>query len=56
MYQNEKFSFTPQEQRAPAGDPSLYLGLARSIAVKEKATITPNLDSVKLDMVPYRKV
>jgi len=56
MYQNEIFSFTPQEQRAPAGDPSLYLGLARSIAVKEKATITPNLDSVKLDMVPYRKV
>ena len=56
MYHNELFSFTPHEQRAPAGDPSLYLGLARSIAVKEKATITPNLDSVKLDMVPYRKV
>ncbi|MCL2927694.1 MAG: phycobilisome rod-core linker polypeptide [Trichodesmium sp. St16_bin4-tuft] len=55
MYQNEIFTFTPQEKKAKAGDPSLYLNLVRSLKVQEPVAKTPDLGSVNLDMVPYRK-
>lgn len=55
MYQNQIFTFTPQEKKAKAGDPSLYLNLVRSLKVQEPVAKTPDLGSVNLDMVPYRK-
>lgn len=56
MYQNEIFTFTPQEKKPRAGDPSIYLGLARSlVGVQNKSATKPSLDSINFDMVPYRK-
>ena len=56
VYQNEIRRFTPQEKKAQAGDPSLFLNLARSLGVQGKSTTKPNLGSINLGMVPYRKV
>ena len=56
MYQNEIFTFTPQEKKPRAGDPSIYLGLARSlVGLQNKSATKPSLDSINSDMVPYRK-
>jgi phycobilisome rod-core linker protein len=49
-------SFVPQEKQAKAGDPSLYMGMARSIAPAPSAPqrVSPyNLDYQ--NAVPYRK-
>jgi phycobilisome rod-core linker protein len=49
-------SFTPQEQQAKAGDPSLYMGMARSIAPNPSAP--QRVSTYSLDYqnaVPYRK-
>ncbi len=56
VYQNEIRRFIPQEKQAQAGDPSLYLNLARSIGAQGSAATKPNLGSINLGMVPYRKV
>ncbi|NEQ40922.1 MAG: phycobilisome rod-core linker polypeptide CpcG [Okeania sp. SIO3I5] len=56
IYQNQIRRFTPQEKQAQAGDPSLYLNLARSLGVQGTAAPKPNLGSINLSMVPYRKV
>ena len=56
MYLDEIFRFTPQEKKPRAGDPSIYLGLARSlVGVQNKSATKPSLDSINSDMVPYRK-
>ena len=55
VYQNQIRRFTPQEQKAKAGDPSLYLDLARGMNAQGTSTRV-NLGSINLGMVPYRKV
>ncbi|MEB3341833.1 phycobilisome rod-core linker polypeptide [Okeania sp.] len=55
VYQNEIRRFTPQEKQAQAGDPSLFLNLARGLGVQGKSPTKPNLGSINLSMVPYRK-
>lgn len=56
MYQNQIFKFTPQEKKIRAGDPSIYLALAQSIVgVQNESATKASLDSINLDMVPYRK-
>lgn len=55
VYQNQLRRFTPQEQKAKAGDPSLYLNLARGLNAQGTATRV-NLGNINLGMVPYRKV
>ena len=56
VYQNEIRRFTPQEKKPQEGDPSQFLNLARSLGVQGKSTTKPNLGSINLGMVPYRKV
>ncbi|MGK7941502.1 MAG: phycobilisome rod-core linker polypeptide [Crocosphaera sp.] len=56
VYQNQIRLFIPQENQAQAGDPSLFLNLARSLNVQGSAATKPNLGNINLSMVPYRKV
>ncbi|MGD1699732.1 phycobilisome rod-core linker polypeptide [Dapis sp. BLCC M229] len=56
VYQNEIRRFTPQEKKPQAGDPSQFLSLARGLGVQGKSATKPNLGSINLGMVPYRKV
>ncbi|NES08399.1 MAG: phycobilisome rod-core linker polypeptide CpcG, partial [Okeania sp. SIO2F4] len=56
VYQNEIRRFTPQEKKAQEGDPSQFLNLARSLGVQGSVVQKPNLGSINLSMVPYRKV
>ncbi|MGD1808324.1 phycobilisome rod-core linker polypeptide [Dapis sp. BLCC M126] len=55
VYQNEIRRFTPQEKKPQEGDPSRFLNLARSLGVQGKSATKPNLGSINLSMVPYRK-
>ncbi|NEP40158.1 MAG: phycobilisome rod-core linker polypeptide CpcG [Okeania sp. SIO2G4] len=55
IYQNELRRFTPQEKKPTAGNPSLYLDLARGINAQGTSTRV-NLGNINLGMVPYRKV
>ncbi len=56
IWQNEVRSYTPQEKKAKAGDPSLYTDMARSIA--PKANPVPRVSAFNIDIeskVPYRR-
>jgi phycobilisome rod-core linker protein len=55
IWQNAIRTYKPQERTSKAGDPSLYLGMARSIA--PKGNPTPRVSALNVDMnkVPYRK-
>lgn len=54
IWQTQVRRFVPQDKRPQAGDPSLYLNMARSISVK--ATPVPKVSAlnISLDKVPYR--
>lgn len=47
VWQNEVRRYTPQEQKAKAGDPSLYADLARSISVR--ANPVPRVSAQNID-------
>lgn len=55
IWQNQVRRFSPQEKQAKAGDPSLYLGMARQVNVP---TNTPRVSTQNLNyeaLVPYRR-
>lgn len=55
VWQNEVKRFTPQEKQAKAGDPSLYLNMARSLN-NAKGNAVPKVSAmnISLDRVPRR--
>ncbi len=55
IWQNAVRTYKTQERTSKAGDPSLYLGMARSIA--PQGNPTPRVSAMNIDMnkVPYRK-
>jgi phycobilisome rod-core linker protein len=55
VWQSEVRRYIPQEQKPKAGDPSLYLDMARSLPTR--ATVPPKVSAmnISLDKVPYRK-
>lgn len=55
IWQNQVRRFVPQEKQAKAGDPSLYLNMARSINAKGSPTPRVSASNISLDKVPYRK-
>jgi phycobilisome rod-core linker protein len=55
IWQNQVRRFVPQEKQAKAGDPSLYLNMARSINAKPAITPRVSTGNIGLDKVPYRR-
>lgn len=55
IWQNQVRRFVPQEKQAKAGDPSLYLNMARSINAKPAVTPRVSTGNIGLDKVPYRR-
>ncbi|BAQ59741.1 phycobilisome rod-core linker polypeptide [Geminocystis sp. NIES-3708] len=55
VWQNQVRRFVPQEKQAKAGDPSLYLNMARSINARPAAVPRVSTGNIGLDKVPYRK-
>ena len=56
VFQNEIRRFTPQEKQAKAGDPSLFLSLARDISPQGNLPTRVNLGNINISTtVPYRK-
>jgi phycobilisome rod-core linker protein len=55
IWQNQVRRFLPQEKRAKAGDPSLYLSMARSINAKGNPAPRVSALNISLDKVPYRQ-
>ncbi|MBL1211403.1 phycobilisome rod-core linker polypeptide [Geminocystis sp. GBBB08] len=55
IWQNQVRRYVPQEKQAKAGDPSLYLNMARSINAKPAAIPRVSAGNISLDRVPYRK-
>lgn len=55
IWQNQVRRYIPQEKQPKAGDPSLYLNMARSINAKPAATPRVSTGNIGLDKVPYRK-
>jgi phycobilisome rod-core linker protein len=55
IWQNQVRRFIPQEKQPKAGDPSLYLNMARSLSAKGAATPNVSALNISLDKVPYRK-
>lgn len=55
IWQSEVRRFVPQEQKAKAGDPSLYMDMARSLPTR--ANVPPRISAmnISLSSVPYRK-
>ena len=55
IWQSEVRSFTPQEKKAKAGDPSLYINMARSLP--RRGNMPPKISAmnISLDSVPYRR-
>lgn len=56
VWQNQVRRYVPQEKQAKAGDPSLFLNMARSLPSTRGVTI-PNVSAfnVSLSQVPYRQ-
>ncbi|WP_017293705.1 phycobilisome rod-core linker polypeptide [Geminocystis herdmanii] len=54
IWQNQVRRFVPQEKQAKAGDPSLYLSMARSINAKGSPTPRVSALNISLDKVPRR--
>lgn len=56
VWQNEVRRFTPQEKKAQAGDPSLFMDMARGIG-SAKGVAPPRVSAmnISLNSVPYRK-
>ncbi|MDJ0535104.1 MAG: phycobilisome rod-core linker polypeptide [Xenococcaceae cyanobacterium MO_207.B15] len=55
IWQTEVRRFIPQDKQPKAGDPSLYMNMARSLP--NRANIPPRISAmnISLDKVPYRK-
>jgi phycobilisome rod-core linker protein len=55
IWQTEVRRFVPQDRKPKAGDPALYLNMARSLP--QRANIPPKVSAmnISLDKVPYRK-
>jgi phycobilisome rod-core linker protein len=55
IWQTEVRRYVPQEQKPQAGNPSLYLNMARSLP--NRANVPPKVSAmnISLDKVPYRK-
>lgn len=55
IWQTEVRRFVPQDKQPQAGDPSLYLNMARSLP--NRATTPPRVSAlnISLDKVPYRR-
>lgn len=56
VWQNEVRTYTPQDRKPKAGDPSQYLGMARSIS--GRATPSPKVSAMNINIessVPYRQ-
>ena len=56
IWQTEVRRYIPQEQKPKAGDPSLYLNMARGIRSKGNPPPRISAMNISLDKVPYRKV
>ncbi|MFP4007020.1 MAG: phycobilisome rod-core linker polypeptide [Spirulinaceae cyanobacterium] len=56
VWQNEVRRFTPQEKKAKAGDPSMFVGMARGLTSAQGKTV-PRVSAmnINLNAVPYRK-
>jgi phycobilisome rod-core linker protein len=56
VWQNQVRRFVPQEQKPKAGDPSVFVDMARGISSAKGAT-TPRVSAmnISLDSVPYRR-
>lgn len=57
VWQNQVRRFTPQEKQAKAGDPSLYLAVARSLSSAQGNSL-PKVSAMNIDYdkkVPYRQ-
>jgi phycobilisome rod-core linker protein len=55
LWQTEVRRYVPQEQQAKAGDPALYLTMARSLPNRANAPSRVSAMNISLDKVPYRK-
>lgn len=55
IWQNQVRRFIPQEKQPKAGDPSLYLNMARSINAQGSPVPRVSALNISLDKVPYRK-
>jgi phycobilisome rod-core linker protein len=56
IWQTSVRRFVPQDKQLKAGDPGLYLGMARSINPQSNPTPRVPLGNINIDtMVPYRK-
>ncbi len=55
IWQTEVRRFTPQEKQPKAGDPSLYMDMARSLPRRANTPPRVSAMNISLDSVPYRK-
>ncbi|MDJ0687876.1 MAG: phycobilisome rod-core linker polypeptide [Xenococcaceae cyanobacterium MO_188.B32] len=55
IWQTEVRRFTPQEKQPKAGDPSLYLDMARSLPRRGNTPPKISATNISLSSVPYRK-
>ena len=55
IWQTEVRGFKPQEQKPKAGNPALYLDMARSLPNRANAPSRVSALNISLDKVPYRK-
>ena len=56
IWQTEVRRFKPQEQKPKAGNPALYLDMARSLPNRANVPGRVSAMNISLDKVPYRKV
>ena len=55
IWQTQVRRFVPQDKKPTAGDPSLYLNMARSLSNKGNTPPKVSAMNISLDRVPYRK-
>jgi phycobilisome rod-core linker protein len=55
IWQNQVRRYIPQDRKPKAGDPSLYLNMARGINPKGSPIPRVSAFNISLDKVPYRK-
>jgi phycobilisome rod-core linker protein len=55
IWQTEVRSYVPSDRQARAGDPALYLDMARSVRIPAVSVPKVSAMNISLDSVPYRK-
>lgn len=55
IWQTEVRRYVPQEKKAKAGDPSLFLNMARSLPQRGNMPPKVSAQNISLDSVPYRR-